>query len=163
MKQQPSRAHSSTLTTNNKSTPSTLHLLPMATSLPDLMTCDSRNGFNFDLYARNAALLQQLTSRPSSDGLASPKSFPTVRKTGTTIVGLCTKDAVVLAADTRATEGPLVADKNCEKIHYIAPNMWCCGAGTSADTENSTALISSKLSLHRLSEFSFQHRSLPPL
>jgi 20S proteasome subunit beta 2 len=43
-----------------------------------------------------------------------------------------------LGADTRATEGPIVADKNCEKIHYIADNIWCCGAGTAADTENTT-------------------------
>ena len=28
--------------------------------------------------------------------------------------------------------------------------MWCCGAGTAADTENTTALISSQLELHRL-------------
>jgi 20S proteasome subunit beta 2 len=28
--------------------------------------------------------------------------------------------------------------------------MYCCGAGTAADTEMSTALISSKLELHRL-------------
>lgn len=43
-----------------------------------------------------------------------------------------------------------MADKNCEKIHYIAPNMYCCGAGTAADTEFTTNLISSKLALHRL-------------
>ena len=43
-----------------------------------------------------------------------------------------------------------VADKNCEKIHYIAPNIYCCGAGTAADTENTTALISSQLELLRL-------------
>ena len=48
------------------------------------------------------------------------------------------QDGVVLAADTRATEGPIVADKNCEKIHFIAENIRCCGAGTSADTENVT-------------------------
>jgi 20S proteasome alpha/beta subunit len=42
---------------------------------------------------------------------------------------------VVLGADTRATEGPIVADKNCEKIHFMAPNIYCCGAGTAADTE----------------------------
>ncbi|CAG8454900.1 6834_t:CDS:10 [Acaulospora colombiana] len=59
-------------------------------------------------------------------------------------------DGIVLGADTRATEGPIVADKNCEKIHYLAPNMYCCGAGTAADTEYTTALISSKLELHRL-------------
>jgi len=45
------------------------------------------------------------------------------------------QDGVVLGADTRATEGPIVADKNCEKIHYMAPNIYCCGAGTAADTE----------------------------
>ena len=41
-------------------------------------------------------------------------------KSGTTICGIQLKDAVILAADTRATEGPMVADKNCEKLHYIA-------------------------------------------
>lgn len=61
-------------------------------------------------------------------------------KTGTTIVGLTYKDGIVLGADTRATNGPIVADKNCEKIHYIAPNIYCCGAGTSADTENTTGI-----------------------
>ncbi|KAI5797874.1 nucleophile aminohydrolase [Peziza echinospora] len=53
--------------------------------------------------------------------------------------------------DTRATSGPIVADKNCEKLHYIAPNIWCAGAGTAADTEFVTALISSQLELHALS------------
>jgi len=56
---------------------------------------------------------------------------------------------VVLGADTRATEGTIVSDKNCEKIHYIAPNIYCCGAGTAADTENVTLLISSQLELLR--------------
>lgn len=44
----------------------------------------------------------------------------------------------MLGADTRSTGGTVVMDKNCEKIHYIAPNIWCCGAGTAADTENTT-------------------------
>lgn len=48
------------------------------------------------------------------------------------------QDGVVLGADTRSTAGTTVADKNCEKIHYIAPNVYCCGAGTAADTENVT-------------------------
>lgn len=75
---------------------------------------------------------------------------PKATKTGTTIVGLVYKDGIVLGADTRATEGPIVADKNCEKIHYIAPNIYCCGAGTAADTEFTTNMISSKLELHGL-------------
>jgi 20S proteasome subunit beta 2 len=76
--------------------------------------------------------------------------FPTATKTGTTIAGVVYKDGIVLGADTRATSGSIVADKNCEKIHYIAPNIYCCGAGTAADTENVTSLISSQLELHRL-------------
>lgn len=51
---------------------------------------------------------------------------------------------------SRATSGSTVFEKFCEKIHYIAPNIYCCGAGTSADTESSTGLISSQLELHRL-------------
>eukprot|EP00042_Codosiga_hollandica_P046988 m.503395 g.503395 ORF g.503395 m.503395 type:complete len:275 (-) comp57346_c0_seq9:114-938(-) len=98
----------------------------------------SPGGFTFDLVRRNAMLEQT--------GLKAPKPV----KTGTTIVGVIFKDGVVLGADTRATEGPMVADKNCEKIHYIAPNIYCCGAGTAADTQQVTDLISSKLELHRL-------------
>ncbi|XP_004641681.1 proteasome subunit beta type-7 [Octodon degus] len=59
-------------------------------------------------------------------------------------------DGIVLGADTRATEGMVVADKNCSKIHFIAPNIYCCGAGTAADTDMTTQLISSNLELHSL-------------
>lgn len=41
--------------------------------------------------------------------------------------------------------------QNCEKLHYIAPKIWCAGAGTAADTEFTTALISSNVELHSLS------------
>lgn len=97
-----------------------------------------KSGFSFDLVKRNNFL--------ANKGAILPKAT----KTGTTIVGVIFKDGVVLGADTRATNGPIVADKNCEKIHYIAPNIYCCGAGTAADTEFTTGLISSQLELHRL-------------
>lgn len=103
----------------------------------------SRGGFDFDLYNRN----QQLTKTLGS----SASTLPTAWKTGTTIVGIVYKDGVVLGADTRATGGSEVMDKNCEKIHYLAPNIWCCGAGTAADTEKTTELIASNLELLRLS------------
>ena len=44
----------------------------------------------------------------------------------------------MLAADTRATGGSTVGDKNCDKIHYLAPNIYCCGAGTAADCDHVT-------------------------
>jgi len=97
-----------------------------------------KGGFNFDNCKRNADLLK-----------AGFKP-PTAVKTGTTIAGIIFKDGVILGADTRATEGPIVSDKNCAKIHYLANNMYCCGAGTAADTEMTTDLISSQLALHRL-------------
>jgi len=74
---------------------------------------------------------------------------PGFTKTGTTIAGVIFKDGVVLGADTRSTAGSTVADKNCEKIHYIAPNIYCCGAGTAADTEAVTSMVSGALQLHR--------------
>ena len=76
--------------------------------------------------------------------------IPKVQKTGTTIAGLIFKDGVILGADTRATSGSVVADKNCVKIHYLAKNMYCCGAGTAADTDAVTRMISSQLELLRL-------------
>ena len=45
---------------------------------------------------------------------------------------------VCLAADTRATAGSTVADKNCEKLHKLAPNIFCAGAGTAADCDHVT-------------------------
>ncbi|KAJ9139089.1 Proteasome component PUP1 [Pleurostoma richardsiae] len=96
-------------------------------------------GFDFSNYNRNSAL--------HARGVPLPKAT----STGTTIVGCIFDGGVVIAADTRATSGPIVADKNCEKLHYIAPQIWCAGAGTAADTEFTTALISSQLELHSLS------------
>ncbi|KAK4988615.1 proteasome core particle subunit beta 2 [Elasticomyces elasticus] len=96
-------------------------------------------GFDFSNHDRNLALHAQ--------GVPLPKAT----STGTTIVGCIYDGGVVIAADTRATSGPIVADKNCEKLHYISPQIWCAGAGTAADTEFTTALISSNLELHALS------------
>ena len=39
---------------------------------------------------------------------------------------LLLQDGVVLGADTRSTAGTTVADKNCEKIHYIGARACCC-------------------------------------
>merc|ERR1712168_1401645 len=100
-------------------------------------------GFNFENCKRNAVLEADVTKLGCS--------LPAARKTGTTICGIVFKDGIVLGADTRATEGMIVADKNCSKIHYISPNIYCCGAGTAADTEMTTQIISSNLELHALS------------
>eukprot|EP01017_Pseudomicrothorax_dubius_P010211 TRINITY_DN13618_c0_g2_i2.p1 TRINITY_DN13618_c0_g2~~TRINITY_DN13618_c0_g2_i2.p1 ORF type:complete len:274 (+),score=79.02 TRINITY_DN13618_c0_g2_i2:157-978(+) len=97
-----------------------------------------KGGFNFDNCHRNNLLIESNAVKP------------TVKKTGTTIVGVTFKDGVVLAADTRATSDTTVAEKNCAKIHYLAPNIYCCGAGTAADCEHVTEKMSSELELLRL-------------
>ncbi|CAD8141917.1 unnamed protein product [Paramecium octaurelia] len=71
-------------------------------------------------------------------------------KTGTTIVGVLFDGGVVMAADTRATAGSIVADKNCEKLHTLAPNIWAAGAGTAADLHHQCAHFNAKLKLQRL-------------
>ncbi|KAK6198526.1 20S proteasome, regulatory subunit beta type PSMB7/PSMB10/PUP1 [Scheffersomyces amazonensis] len=97
-------------------------------------------GLNFDYYQRNQFL--------SAKGFGQPMAT----STGTTIVGCKFKGGVVIAADTRATAGSIVADKNCEKLHRLAPKIWCAGAGTAADTEMVTQLIASNLELHSLAQ-----------
>ncbi|BEJ16663.1 hypothetical protein CspHIS471_0600640 [Cutaneotrichosporon sp. HIS471] len=105
----------------------------------------SQIGFDFSNYARN-------------EFLGVRTALPKATSTGTTIVGLKygggdsgEEEGICLGADTRATAGPIVADKNCEKIHYLTSSIRCCGAGTAADTEYVTNLMSSNLELHSLS------------
>lgn len=93
-------------------------------------------GLSFDNYRRNQAL--------AASGFPAPKAT----STGTTIVGCKFEGGVILAADTRATAGSIVADKNCLKLHRLTPQIWCAGAGTAADNDKVTELESSNLELH---------------
>jgi 20S proteasome subunit beta 2 len=98
-----------------------------------------RGGFNFEDCPRNAYLAEKAGIKP-----------PTAMKSGTTICGVVCADCVVLAADTRATEGTIVADKNCQKLHFIAKNIYCAGAGTAADLEHTTQLMESQMVLLKM-------------
>jgi len=90
------------------------------------MPCDPiASGFAFNQHHTNDAA----------------QKVKTATKTGTTICGVVFSSGVVLGADTRSTNGETVADKNCSKIHYLAPNISCCGAGTAADTEAVTGRL----------------------
>ncbi|XP_037671494.1 proteasome subunit beta type-10 isoform X1 [Choloepus didactylus] len=102
---------------------------------------EPRGGFSFENCQRNESLEHVLP------GLRVPHA----RKTGTTIAGLVFRDGVILGADTRATNESIVADKNCEKIHFIAPKIYCCGAGVAADAEITTRMAASNMELHALS------------
>ncbi|CAM9886719.1 unnamed protein product [Ectocarpus sp. 12 AP-2014] len=75
------------------------------------------------------------SDRSVEGGAEALRRFASTRamKTGTTIAGVVFEGGVVLGADTRATGGKTVCDRNCDKIHILASNIACCGAGTSAD------------------------------
>ena len=118
----------------------------MSEQTQSFVSSSQPSGFSFAHTHRNSALA-------AAAAAASGKSafhLAQAKKTGTTIVGMVYAGGVILGADTRATSGEEVAEKNCQKIHYLAPNMYCAGAGTAADTDKTTELISSQLALLRL-------------
>lgn len=105
-----------------------------------------KGGFNFDTFNRNSLILK-------SGGKDSVYSsiLSQVKKTGTTICGVVTSKGVVLGADTRATAGDTVVDKNCRKLHRLSDNIWTAGAGGAADLDHTTSLFEGKMDLERLS------------
>jgi 20S proteasome subunit beta 2 len=107
-------------------------------------------GFSFENYQRNANLLNANATASAGSGGAAYVHPPKAMKTGTTIVGMIYDGGVILGADTRSTNGEEVAEKNCIKIHSLCPNMYCAGAGTSADCSKTTELVASQLELLRM-------------
>jgi len=63
-------------------------------------------------------------------------------------VGAIFKDGVVVGADSRATSGDFIANKDCIKVHKLTDSIYACGAGTAADLDQVTRMISSNLKLH---------------
>lgn len=83
--------------------PSRLTHIPRSNRSRSLHPDPIMAGFDFSNHNRNAALHAQ--------GVPLPKAT----STGTTIVGCLFDGGVVIAADTRATSGPIVADKVCNR------------------------------------------------
>jgi len=99
------------------------------------------NGFNFENITRNEILSK------TQPNIANSLKFLT---TGTTLAGCIFKDGVVMGADNRATAGNIIADKSCMKVHHMAPNIYCCGSGTSADCDQVTKMVEKNLKLHSM-------------
>lgn len=70
--------------------------------------------------------------------------------TGTTTVGIVCKDAVVLAADRRATAGNLIVDKKVDKVFEIAPNVAVTVSGNVSDLQLLVNHIKAELRLRRI-------------
>ena len=116
-------------------------------TLPTLHLCRSAKDLDLKLLLSPTALLSPHVHGNDEEidetYLPSKHDTKNLLKTGTTIVGCLAStlgpghlpDVVILAADTRATEGTIVADGRCEKVHQLAANVWACGAGTSGDLD----------------------------
>jgi proteasome beta subunit len=72
-------------------------------------------------------------------------------KKGTTTCALTCKDGVVLAADTRASAGYFIVDRNVMKIQKIDEHLGMTIAGGVADAQNLVDLLRYNANLYRLS------------
>ena len=71
---------------------------------------------------------------------------------GTTTVGLACRGGVVLAADTRATMGYLVASKQARKVYRITDNIGVTVAGGVADTQDLVNILRAEARYYSLRE-----------
>lgn len=114
----------------------------------------ARRSPHFKLQNELQLHLEQRNSADEKARVGTSTSFTdqkkSFKKTGTTIAGCVCRGHVILAADTRATQNTIVADKVAQKLHPLAQNAWCAGAGTSADLEMTTRLCLYTLALDQL-------------
>ena len=73
-------------------------------------------------------------------------------KTGTTTVGIMAADAVILAAERKATMGYLVASQDAEKIHQIDDMLGMTIAGVVGDAQALIRYIKAEMKLYNLQE-----------
>ena len=81
-----------------------------------------------------------------------PPSHIDIRKLlkGTTTVGLVTKDAVILAADKRATAGYYIAHKRVRKILRVDDRIAITTAGLVADAQMLVSWIQNEIKYYKL-------------
>ncbi|CAB3407642.1 unnamed protein product [Caenorhabditis bovis] len=102
------------------------------------MDIDRGGAFDFSNCIRNQAICKM------------GGKMPKLTSTGTTIVAVSFKGGVVMGADSRATAGNIIADKHCEKVHKLTESIYACGAGTAADLDQVTKMLSGSLRLMEL-------------
>ena len=73
-------------------------------------------------------------------------------KTGTTTAGMVCKDAVILAAERKATMGYLVASKNAEKILRLNSRIAMTTAGLVGDAQAIERIMKAELKLYEFQE-----------
>jgi proteasome beta subunit len=73
-----------------------------------------------------------------------------VKKTGTTTLGLICKDAVIIATETRATMGHLIAHKETKKLYKIDEHLALATAGLVGDLQVLARYLNAEANLYRL-------------
>lgn len=71
-------------------------------------------------------------------------------KTGTTTIGIRTKDAIVLAADTRATFGHINYDEDSPKLYEISSHLGLSNAGSVGDSLAVIRFLKSQAKLYEI-------------
>jgi proteasome beta subunit len=73
-----------------------------------------------------------------------------VTKTGTTTLGMVIKDGVVIATETRATMGTLIAHKHTKKLYRIDDHLALATAGLVGDLQILARYLNAEVNLYRL-------------
>ena len=73
-----------------------------------------------------------------------------VIKTGTTTLGMVIKDGVVMATETRATMGTLIAHKQTKKLYRIDDHLALATAGLVGDLQILARYLNAEVNLYRL-------------
>ncbi len=73
-----------------------------------------------------------------------------VLKTGTTTIGIVTKEGVILASEKRATMGYTIAHKDVQKVFKIDDNIGLTTAGVVGHAQLITRFIKAEVQLYRL-------------
>ncbi len=76
-------------------------------------------------------------------------------KKGTTTIGMACKDGTVLASETRATMGNMIAHKHADKIYKLDDNLGMTTAGLVGDDQALARYIKAEVELHRLKTGSY--------
>ena len=71
-------------------------------------------------------------------------------KTGTSTVGICFNDGVVVGADHRATMGHFIANKNVQKLFSISENIALTTAGLVGDAQVLARILAAEIALFEM-------------
>ena len=71
-------------------------------------------------------------------------------KTGTTTVGILCKDAVIIAAEKKATMGYMIESKEAQKVHKLDDHIGLTIAGSVGDAQAIVRILKAQFKLYKL-------------